>query len=51
MPMTRLLKIIQIDKIAKYLGPGVIYEPWFTGSPEICELRKNGNHKIIPNFL
>jgi hypothetical protein len=25
-------------------GAGVICEPWFTGSPEICELRKNVNH-------
>ncbi len=27
----------------QYLGAGVICEPWFTGSPEICELRKNVN--------
>ena len=26
------------------LGAGVICEPWFTGSPEICELWKNVNH-------
>jgi hypothetical protein len=30
-------------------GAGVICEPWFTGSPEICELKKNLNHKKIPN--
>ena len=28
----------------KFIGAGVICEPWFTGSPEICELRKNVNH-------
>jgi hypothetical protein len=32
------------------LGAGVICEPWFTGSPEICELEKNVNHKKIPNI-
>ena len=28
----------------KFIGAGVICEPWFTGSPEICELWKNVNH-------
>jgi len=28
----------------KNYGAGVICEPWFTGSLEICELRKNVNH-------
>jgi len=30
---------------------GVICEPCFTGSLEIFELRKNVDHKKIPNFV
>ena len=29
----------------KKFGAEVIFEPWFTGSREICELWKNVNHK------
>jgi hypothetical protein len=31
------------NKFERNFGAGVICEPWFTGSPEICELRKNVN--------
>jgi hypothetical protein len=34
----------KLYSLAKNIGAGVNCEPWFTGSPEICELRKNVNH-------